>query len=122
MGGNRHPDSRKIRLREPEMPQPIRLALVGTGGRGQIYADVLKRMPPGRAEWTVLCDRNPHVLETFRDQNGLDLPTVNDVDELCARDDVDAALICTPDQAHREPAEACLNAGLHALVEKPLAT
>jgi predicted dehydrogenase len=104
------------------MQRPIRLALVGTGGRGQIYADVLKRMPPGRARWTALCDRDPDVLDAFCAHNGLDVARTQDVAGLAARDDVDAVLVCTPDHVHRDPAVTCFNAGKHVLVEKPLAT
>jgi predicted dehydrogenase len=34
---------------------------------------------------------------------------------------VDAVSVATPDHAHRGPVEACLDAGVHVLVEKPLA-
>jgi predicted dehydrogenase len=101
----------------------LRLALVGTGGRGQIYADVLRRMEPGAAEWAALCDIRPDVLARFCADNGLaDVPQVIGVERLLERDDLDAVLICTPDHAHRQPAEACYGAGLHCLVEKPVAT
>lgn len=102
---------------------PIRLGLVGTGGRGQIYADVVKAMSPERAVWSVMCDRQADVLEEFCTRNGLGpLPGVSSVSDLVERTDVDAVLICTPDYAHREPAEQCFGAGLHCLVEKPVAT
>ncbi len=104
------------------MGTPLRLALIGTGGRGQIYADVLRRLPPGLAEWGALCDHNPEILQAFAARNGLGVPLVYEVGDLLRRDDLDAVLICTPDSAHRAPAVACLEAGLHALVEKPLAT
>ena len=102
---------------------PIRLALIGTGGRGQIYVDVLKSMPPGRAEWTVMCDRDEQVLASFCARNKLDgVGQETSAEALSRRDDVDAVLICTPDHAHREPAEVCFAAGKHCLVEKPVAT
>lgn len=102
---------------------PVRFALLGTGGRGQIYVDVLSRMPEPRAVWTAMCDRNREVLDAFCDRNGLaDVPRLTEVAELTARDDVDAVLVCTPDYAHREPATACFAAGLNCLVEKPVAT
>jgi predicted dehydrogenase len=101
----------------------IRLALVGTGGRGQIYVDVLRRMDPTEAVWAAMCDIRPEVLARFCADNQLEgVPQVLGVDRLVQRDDVDAVLICTPDHAHRQPAEACFGAGLQCLVEKPLAT
>lgn len=101
---------------------PIRFALLGTGGRGQIYVDVLKRLAAPRAVWTAMCDRNETVLNDFCDRNGLTVPRLTAVEDLVKRDDVDAVLICTPDFAHRQPAEACFEAGLNCLVEKPVAT
>lgn len=35
--------------------------------------------------------------------------------------DVDAVIVATPTSTHREVVETCLNAGVHVLVEKPLA-
>lgn len=99
-----------------------RMALLGTGGRGQIYVDVVNRMEAGRAEWTAMCGRTPATVATFCEENELATPQVIGTDALAAMDDVDAVLICTPDYAHREPAEVCFGAGMHCLVEKPLAT
>ena len=102
---------------------PIRLALLGTGGRGQIYVDVLKRMEPARAVWAAMCGRRESTVAKFCADNELDdVPQVIGVDQLVARDDVDAVLICTPDSVHHEPAEKCFGAGKHCLVEKPVAT
>jgi predicted dehydrogenase len=103
--------------------EAVRLALLGTGGRGQIYVDVVKRLAPGRAVWTAMCDRKAEVLDAFCDRNGLtEVARVKSAEELVQRSDIDAVLICTPDFAHREPAEICFGAGLHCLVEKPVAT
>ncbi len=101
---------------------PTRLALLGTGGRGQIYVDVLNRMEPGRAEWAAMVGRTPNTVANFCEANDLDCPQVIGQEKLGEMDDVDAVLVCTPDYAHREPAVACFEAGKHCLVEKPLAT
>ncbi len=44
-----------------------------------------------------------------------------DLDEVLAREDVDAVAIATPARTHHAIAEAALRAGKHVLVEKPLA-
>lgn len=46
---------------------------------------------------------------------------VSDVRDLVARDDVDAVVLATPAAMHHEHARLALEAGKHALVEKPLA-
>ena len=101
---------------------PVKLALLGTGGRGQIYVDVLNRMESGRAEWAAMVGRTPETVANFCDENALDCPQVIGPEKLQEMYDVDAVLVCTPDYAHREPAVACFEAGKHCLVEKPLAT
>src|ERR1019366_9874013 len=49
------------------------------------------------------------------------VPWTTDLDELLARDDVDAVAICTPSGSHAEIAMAALRQGKHVVVEKPLA-
>jgi 2-hydroxy-4-carboxymuconate semialdehyde hemiacetal dehydrogenase len=43
------------------------------------------------------------------------------LDEVLARDDVDAVILCTPTQMHASQALACLRAGKHVEVEIPMA-
>ena len=44
------------------------------------------------------------------------------LEEMLKREDLDAVSVVTPDHLHREHVEACLNAGCHVMVTKPLAT
>lgn len=44
-----------------------------------------------------------------------------DYKEMIAKEELDAVVIASPDQLHKEMCEYCLNAGLHVLCEKPLA-
>jgi len=50
-----------------------------------------------------------------------DVPWTTDIDELLARDDVDAVAISTPSGLHPGQALAALRHGKHVLVEKPIA-
>jgi len=43
------------------------------------------------------------------------------IDELLKCDEVEALVLITPNEVHREQAEQCLAAGKHVLVEKPIA-
>jgi UDP-N-acetyl-2-amino-2-deoxyglucuronate dehydrogenase len=49
------------------------------------------------------------------------VPWTTDVNELLARDDIDAVAICTPSGTHAAIALAALGRGKHVVVEKPLA-
>ena len=44
------------------------------------------------------------------------------VDEMLSAESLDAVCVVTPDHLHRNHAEACLQAGCHVLMTKPLAT
>ena len=61
---------------------PTRLALLGTGGRGQIYVDVMNRMEPGRAEWTAMVGRTPATVANFCAENELACPQVIGMEKL----------------------------------------
>ena len=49
-----------------------------------------------------------------------DIEAHESLDEMLARDDVDAVAICTASGAHMEPAIAAAKAGKHVVIEKPL--
>ena len=102
---------------------PVRFALLGTGGRGQIYVDVLSRMPDRRAVWTAMCDRNPEALASFCDRNSLtDVARVTSVDDLVGRDDIDAVPDLHPRLRASRAGREVLQRRYHCLVEKPVAT
>ena len=98
--------------------QHVRLALIGFGYWGPNYARVLSELPG--AELTVICDQRPDRLSLVRDRYRV-VATCERLDDLFARDDVDAVVIATPASTHEELVRASLNHGRHVLVEKPMA-
>ncbi|GAB2568476.1 Gfo/Idh/MocA family protein [Microlunatus antarcticus] len=100
----------------PARPQVV---VVGGGIRGSMFATTVLQHPD--AVLVALCDPSPAV----RDRNAttLGVPVHADVETmLSAHPDATAAIIATPDFAHRDVAVACASRGLDLLVEKPLAT
>src|SRR6516225_6049467 len=71
-------------------------------------------------EVAAVCDASPARLETITKQFS-GLKTVSSVDQLLEVPGLKAVAIATPVSTHYPLAERCLNAGLHVLVEKPLA-
>jgi predicted dehydrogenase len=97
---------------------PICLALVGFGYWGPNYARVLSDLPG--ATLTVICDQRPERLALVA-QRYPTVATCEHLDDLFARDDVDAVVIATPASTHEAIVRVSLDHGRHVLVEKPMA-
>jgi predicted dehydrogenase len=96
-----------------------RIGVVGLGYWGPNVARTVGAHP--RAELTWLCDRDPDALAAAAIRHPRARTTAS-YDELLEDADLDAVAIVTPVSTHHELAVAALEAGKHALVEKPLAS
>ena len=77
----------------------------------------------GRARVVALCDQ-AELRDTavrLRDELAPGARVYCDFDELAARADIDAVVICTPTTLHLSQVLACRDRGWHVLCEKPLA-
>lgn len=99
------------------LPTPIRVGIVGAGLRGQMFGHAIAEMPG--VTLVGGCDPSPRARGSFAAAFGT--PELADHHALLAAG-IDAAIIATPDFAHRDPAVDLARAGVHLLVEKPLAT
>lgn len=104
---------------------PIRTALVGLGGYGRTHlALLLEAARAGRARAVAAVSINPaadhEAIAALREVGAEIFPSF---DPLLAEraTELDLLLLPTPIPLHRPMAEAALVAGLHALLEKPLA-
>ena len=98
-----------------------KLAIIGVGQRGYGYVSTITKYAPG-AKITALCDISPERLDEFAVTAGVDaIPRFYNVDDLLANGDFNAAIITVPDRFHCEVAVACLKAGKHIMLEKPMA-
>ena len=95
----------------------LKIAIVGAGLRGRMYATALSDAPG--VEVVRFVEPSPRVADAAWQETGI--PTLPSHDELLAQVAFDAAIVATPDFAHREPAVALAEAGKHLLIEKPLA-
>jgi predicted dehydrogenase len=83
----------------------LKLAVIGAGHMGRYHAEKFSRLPG--VELAAVVDPDP--------ARG----TVSDFRKIL--DKIEAAVIAVPTNLHHEVAKACLERGLHVLVEKPLA-
>jgi predicted dehydrogenase len=94
----------------------IRLGIAGVGNMGATHArSILAGRIPG-LELAALADRNPERLAQFPGPKHFPDPVT-----MLNSSEIDAALIATPHYDHVPLGIAALEAGLHLLVEKPLA-
>ncbi len=97
--------------------EQIKTAIIGCGKGAHLHAQALKNLP--ESLFTAVYSRDYQKAQAFADQYGV--KAYASIEELATEAGVQAALICTPHPAHAGPAVQAANAGMHLLVEKPLA-
>ncbi len=98
--------------------QKLRVAAIGTGSLGRHHARNLAELAAeGRVEMIGACDADAETAAKVAADNGC--AAFTDWRELLGR--VDMVSIATPTETHCEIACAFLAAGVHTLVEKPIA-
>jgi len=100
------------------MADQVGVAILGCGYWGINYVRMFRELPDSRV--VVVCDRRASRLQEARRRfPGVELTA--EVEDALRLDGVDAAVVCTEATAHHSVARRCLEAGKHALVEKPMA-
>ena len=96
--------------------KPVRVGLIGCGKVGTIHAAALRSLP--EAAFVGAYDVLPERAVAFADKYGT--RPFDDLDSLLG--EVEAVVIGTPHPLHAGPAIRAAGAGVHVLVEKPMAT
>jgi len=96
--------------------QKVRIGIIGLGNIGRYHADYLQNQKVARCELTAVCDPAAP-LDRFRP-----LKTFTDGEALIKSGEVDAVIIATPHFQHTTLGIAALQAGIHAMVEKPISS
>lgn len=99
--------------------EPTGVAVIGCGYWGGNYVRVASELPD--ATPAVVCDRDPARLDAIVRRHP-DVRVTTSLEEALALPEVEAAVIATEARTHHEITSACLAAGKHVLVEKPLTT
>jgi 2-hydroxy-4-carboxymuconate semialdehyde hemiacetal dehydrogenase len=96
----------------------MKIALAGGGAFGEKHLDGLKNIDG--VEVVSLVGRLQDKTEQMAAKYGIGHATTN-YEEMLARSDVDAVILCTPTQMHADQAIKAMDAGKHVEVEIPLA-
>jgi predicted dehydrogenase len=97
--------------------KPLAVGIIGCGYWGPNLIRNFTACPD--TEVVAVCDANPARLEAVTSKHG-HLRGVTSLDQLLELP-LDAVAVATPVSSHHALASRCLEAGLHVLVEKPLA-
>lgn len=96
----------------------IKTGLIGCGKVGHFHAAALQSLPESR--FVAACARTPDKAIAFAEKYRV--AAFTNVDEMIAKAGVEAVCVCTPHPQHAAPTITAAKAGVHVLVEKPLAS
>lgn len=97
----------------------VRILMIGVGGMGRAHIEHVLQVID--AEIVGLVDPSKAAIDAAKSRFArlLDVPVYTDYKVALADAGADAAIIVTPHSQHFEQGMACLDAGLHVLMEKP---
>jgi UDP-N-acetyl-2-amino-2-deoxyglucuronate dehydrogenase len=96
---------------------PIGTALIGCGKVADAHAQAYKSLPESR--FVGVFDVDSQRAATFASRYGIQ--AFDNLEEMLQDPRIKTASICTPHPTHPQMVLACAKAGVHALVEKPMA-
>jgi len=105
------------------LAQPVRLGLIGPGGRLRgVVRRLLDEAPEGQIKITAAYDPDPGAIQTLRNDFGTDIEATSSEENLTGHPEVDWVFIGSWNAVHARQAIAALQAGKNVFCEKPLAT
>jgi UDP-N-acetyl-2-amino-2-deoxyglucuronate dehydrogenase len=97
------------------MPEKIRFSIIGYGNIGRRHASHILHNPA--TELVAICDTDPSLAAKVPDG----IPFYTTPETMLATVNADVVCICTPNYLHEPHTIMALEAGMHAVVEKPMA-
>jgi UDP-N-acetyl-2-amino-2-deoxyglucuronate dehydrogenase len=96
----------------------VKTGIIGCGKGAHLHAQALKNLP--ESLFTAVYNRTADKAKAFAAQYGV--RACSSIEEMVAESGVEAVVIATPHPAHAEAAIQAAQAGMHLLVDKPLAS
>ncbi|MDR1155681.1 MAG: Gfo/Idh/MocA family oxidoreductase [Bacteroidales bacterium] len=99
----------------------FKIGIIGCGNRSKALIGALNSVP--ELEMAALCDIVPHKMNQRAEliKTGAKPKFVNSLDELLKMPELDAIVVITPNDTHKDVVIAALEAGKHVFCEKPMA-
>ena len=97
----------------------IRLGILGIGNQGTMYS---KRILGGECpdfDLVAICDRNPKRISWAKENLSADITYFEHAETMMDSGMIDACIVAVPHYDHPKYAVACMERGIHVLVEKP---
>jgi predicted dehydrogenase len=112
-------EERILRYEKPiSANDKIRIGVIGYGVQGHFDLETALKVPG--VELAGICDLYTGRIENAKEKFGNDLFTTRNYQDLLARKDIDAILICTHDVWHARITLEALAKGKHVYCEKPM--
>ncbi|MBA3943243.1 MAG: Gfo/Idh/MocA family oxidoreductase [Herpetosiphonaceae bacterium] len=100
------------------MQKKARIAIIGTGW-WSTFTHIPAIQQHADAELVALCDAVPRRLQAAADAFGVE-QRYTDYHQMLATEQPDGVIVATPHATHFQIARACLEHGVHVVVEKPM--
>jgi predicted dehydrogenase len=98
--------------------KPIKVAVIGAGVMGKYHAAIYAALP--QADLVAIVDPDP--ARCAEAEAAFGCPVFTDLDAMLLSVDIEAASVAAPTAFHYDLSRFLLEAGVHVLVEKPVAT
>lgn len=101
------------------MNKKIKLGIIGIGNMGSGHAkNVIEGKCP-ELELAAVCDKKPERLEWAKNELGDGVALFENAEEMLDSGLIDACIVAVPHYEHTKYAIACMERGIHVMVEKP---
>ena len=124
----RHPDFQDLLFKGLryvtglEEQTPVRIGLLGYGPAYQMGKHHSEQIAATQGfELTAVCDKDPARLEAAKQEQGDQIATFTDAEDMAASGLIDLGVVILPHAYHAFGIKTFLNAGVHVITEKPFA-
>jgi len=99
--------------------EKIRLGMLGLGNQGTMYAKKILAGDCPEFELAAICDHNPKRIQWAKENLGNEIAYFENAEAMMDSGKIDACIVAVPHYDHPKYAVACMERGIHVLVEKP---